>query len=456
MMRQEFSFNKSLQVLWRFKWIVALVVLVAAVTAWGLTAGQPPVYEARAAVMVENVRPGPSGSSAGPANAFQYSYYQDIGSQIQMIQSRNVPEQVVTKLEPQKAKDPEYLQLEANKLSESLRVWQEGDTDLVIVSVISSDPVTAQKQADAVAEVYVNEFGQARVAAVKTALENTTTQLKELNATEVDLSISPLLTTVTAKIDTALAALKAADEHLKKVEIQQDAESPVEAVPVVLATMSQQVEIAAKEAKDLSALSQQLNTLPMAAVFEDHSLGIAIFESQTRSLSAKLGILSTEVDTLQRREIDPQVQGQLLTVKEQLQVASTSTGAILDQVLALYSVEERLRLASTAAEVSTQEIAMQQEAGAKLLQRIVQHSSLMTANLEAVSEPGRDNERKAERGTRLRHCCFGWNLERTSASYFRSGHSLYSWRTRYYPKRDQDSGDNCYLLAFRAGRFAAE
>jgi len=103
MEQQEFDLARQLKGLWRFKWMIALLVLVAGGTATGFTAVQPPIYEATATVMVESGSP----TIAMPAG-LEIAYLQDIGSQMEVMRSRSVLERAVSQLEPEKAANPQY------------------------------------------------------------------------------------------------------------------------------------------------------------------------------------------------------------------------------------------------------------------------------------------------------------------------------------------------------------
>lgn len=393
MEQQQFNLVKLLKALWRFKWIIALMVVVAVGTAWIFTSEQPPVYEAMATVMVESGQPRLTALPAGLESGLQFAYLQDIGSQIQVMKSRNVLERAVTQLEPEKAGNPEYLQLEANKLSDSLKVQQVGNTNLVEVTVASYDPIKAQKQANAVTEAYVYEAGKARLTAIETALDNTTEQLKKLNATEVDISVSPLLTPITVQIDTALAALGTATEHLDKVRATESSEEAIPAAkdagttltPLQLDTIGKQVEAASDEAIELSTLAQQIKLQITKRAFVIKGADTAIIEVRTRALATKLAVLAEEVETMREVEIDPQVQSQLLAVEEQLRVASTTTGAILNPVSDLYSVRERLEEAYAAEPIPDQTVALYKAIGTNILYRMVEHTTLAATTLEAIS-----------------------------------------------------------------------
>ncbi len=349
MEQQEFDLTKRLKGLWRFKWIIAIMVLIAGGITLGFTANQPPVYGATATLMVESGEP-PLALPVG----FEITYLQDIESQIEVMKSRSVLERAITQLEPEKATNPQYLQLEVEKLQDALSIQQVRGTSLVALTVVSSDPVLAQKQANAVAEAYVYDVNKARLTAIESAVENITTQLKELRASEVDLSISPSLPRITAQLDASLVALETASEHLEK---QDDTSSQVYSL------ISERAETVASEANRLYMLVQELALKPV---------DIAVVESQTRALAIKIEVLSAQVATVREEAIDTQLQKQMLDVEELVQVASSTTGAILDQVIAL---SEALDDEGTGAN----------QVRANLQYRIAEHTTLVATTLETAS-----------------------------------------------------------------------
>ena len=172
MEQQEFNVTKHLKSLWRFKWLIALVVLLSGGTALVFTLMQPPIYEATATVMVESGGP----SLTLPAG-LEISQLQDVGSQIEVMRSRGVLERAVSQLEPEKAADPDQLQLAANDLNDSLRFQQVRGTNVVALTIISSDAAMAQKQADAVAEAYVYEASRIKMTSIEDRANGTDVQI---------------------------------------------------------------------------------------------------------------------------------------------------------------------------------------------------------------------------------------------------------------------------------------
>lgn len=387
MEQQEFNLAKQLKGLWRFKWVILLMMLVAGGTAWGFTSMRPPVYEATATVMVESGEP----ELALPAG-LEITYFQDIGSQIEVMRSRGVLEQAVSQLEPGKAANPQLLQLEVNKLNDALKIQQVRGTSLVALTVVSSDAVLAQKQANAVAEAYVYAANRARLSAIETSLENTKKQLKKLSATQVDLFLSPSLTRLTTQIDTTIIALETASKHLQQIGPHDAVALPEESPTVVedagtvltpsqLNMISESISVATSDAKKISELTQEFNL-----ELNIEPIDLAVIESQTRALATKLGTLSPEIEAMCRAETDPQVNSELLYVEELVQVASATGGATLEQVVAL--------------SVALSEEGMSDQRQ-NLRDRIEQHTVLLLTALEAASEQLQQIEPRAATFTQL-------------------------------------------------------
>ncbi len=383
-MQQEFDLGKQLKAVWRFKWMIILVVLIAGVTAWRFTSRQSVTYEATAIVITESAQPKLPALPPGLDAVFGLASFQDLGSQIEMMQSNTVLERAITQLEPEKAANPQYVQQEANKLLKSLSVRQVKNSALLTVSVVSLDPNMAQRQANAVAEAYVYQQNRVKLADIEVGLENATNRLKALRAGKIDLSISPSLTRVTSRVDAALAALQTASKYLQSASTRKAAQSPDKRTPAVkdpgtvltpsqLKTLGMQVEIASSEANSLSSLTRQLNSQLNAEGSELRDIDLANIEVLTRTLATKLGALSTKLETILRAETDTQVQGELSAVDEQLRIANATVGATLERVLALYSVRDQVRMTdATGAASPLQAITQRKEANAILVQRIVE------------------------------------------------------------------------------------
>jgi succinoglycan biosynthesis transport protein ExoP len=397
-MEQLFNISRLLNALSRYKWLIILVAVVAGATAFIFTAVKPSLHAATATIIIGNTQQKLTAVTSELQGGLEMTYTQDIGSQIEVMRSRGVLEQAITKLEPAKAADPNYLQAEVFKLQSALSIQQVKSTDLVSLTVVSKDPAIAEEQANAISEAYISEAIKANTQMIESSLVETTRRLGELQKNSVDLSISPILPRLTAQVDTALPALKTASKYLQQIAIFQTAE-PVsqnassanpksgDAGTMITATelsrITQNIHSIVAEANELSILARNLKPVSISSDMASRSVSIAVLEGRTRALSTKISSLSAEIASLQQVEIDEKVRQSLLSVEEYLQVAGSAGNIILEQVVSLYKVQEQYM--TPTADGSTLK-STSGDTDANLLRRITEHFNIMTANLNTAHE----------------------------------------------------------------------
>jgi capsular exopolysaccharide synthesis family protein len=391
MEQQQFNWTRQLKDVWRHKWIIILVTVVAGGTALVLTATNPPLQEATTTVIVGNTQQRLAAVPSGLQGVLEMTYLQDIGSQIEVMKSRGVLEQAITKLEPAKAADSAYLRAEVLRLQSAIKIEQLGNTNLVTLTVASADPVMAQEQADAVADAYINEVRQVTTAAIQSALVDTTRQLGELKKSSVNLSTNPSLPRLTAQIDTALSALKEASESLQLIGEGETANTTSGDAGTVL-TASQLSMISGRmseltsEANEINTLIKSLKPISSGGSSSERSAAIAVIEGRTQALMTKLNSLTTYVTALRQVETDSIVQQELISTEEQLQVAGASGGVILEQIVSLYDIQAQYISSGLNLELTSTEHEQFREADANALHRIAQHNSILIDNLNAAAE----------------------------------------------------------------------
>lgn len=394
MEQSQFDFTQQIMSLWRNKGKILLVALIAGGIALILISTHAPVYNATATLIVGNTEQRLAAIPSDIVGGLNITYLQDIGTQIEIMKSRAVLEQTIALLEPDKADDPNYLQAEAQKLESALTISQVDTTNMVNVTVASTDPIVAQKQANALAEAYVNQTQAITNEAIQSALDDTTRQLTELQKANIDLSISPALDLLTTQINTALPALQTASEQLHGLivteNITEETPSPTENTNIVL-TAAQLNEIqqtfssTTSEATDIATLIHQLNPVSDEVNFNQRSSSIAVIESHVRALVTNIGSLSSEVTAAQLAETDPVVKEDLRAISELLQVANATATAMLQQVINLYAVQEQY-IAAMSSETPDQSLALNKEADANLLYRISEHTNVLTETLDSASK----------------------------------------------------------------------
>ncbi len=364
MEQHQFSFSRQLKALWRFKWMIVLVMLVAGGTALMATGQQPPAYTATVTMMIEN---NPNLALLPTGSNVYVTIPQDIVSQIEIMKSHDVLERAITQLEPDMASNPQQLELEIAQLKANLSIMQNTGTSLVGISVVAPNPAQAEQEAAAVANAYVYQIQDATQASIQTVLESTTKHMHELITSDVDLSNNPQLSRLTAQFNTAIPALQTAMGQLQQMSEKSGTPATQDAGTMITAsqldTLIQQVNDVTAEANEMAGLAGQLSLVSEEKDFTIRGANIAIIESRMRALNTKLGSLYSEVGGIEAVEIDAPVQVALHNVAEQLSIASATGGAMLDQVISLYGIQGQYRQAGTSATVDSSQIDINRRIG---------------------------------------------------------------------------------------------
>jgi non-specific protein-tyrosine kinase len=159
-----------LSVLRRWWWLILVCTLVAATSAYALSSWTQPVYSATTTLLVDKAQTGDT------------SEYSDIlaserlaNTYSQMLTGRPVLEEVITRLELGQSPDA---------LAKEITVRPVPDTQLIEVSVESTDPATAALVADSIAEEFMVQIQLQQAQRYKTSLDNLRGQQAELSMLE--------------------------------------------------------------------------------------------------------------------------------------------------------------------------------------------------------------------------------------------------------------------------------
>jgi capsular exopolysaccharide synthesis family protein len=388
MEQQEFNLARQLRYLWRFKWIIILVAVVVGGTSLVFSATNPPLQEATTTILVGQTQQRLAAVPSELQGILEMTYLQDIGSQIEVMKSRSVLEQAIITLEPEKATDPDYLQAEVLRLQSSLDIQQVGTTDLVTLTVGSADPLLAQKQANAVAEAYINEVRKATTASIQNDLEDITQRLEELQENNINLSINPVVPKLTSQIDATLSALDATSGRLEQIVGESTEPVLVDTGTVLTASqlsiVSGRMSELTSEANAINELLQTLKPVSSGGSPSQRSADIAVIEGHILGLNTKLDSLITYVTNLYQAETDPLARQRLITTGELLNVAAASGGIVLTQVVSLYDIQVQYLTSNLFSENATTGGEQYREADVNAMQRIVQHHSMLIDSLNAA------------------------------------------------------------------------
>lgn len=140
------SLQDLFRVLWRRRWVIALVTVVLTGMAVAFTLAQTPMYEASIKILVGQER----GIAENPSNAGDLQ--QITQTMAEGISSRSIAEAVIQELNLQTT--PEDF------IDEHLSVKQIGETQYIRVGYRDSSPERAQQIANTIGEVYSEEISQ--------------------------------------------------------------------------------------------------------------------------------------------------------------------------------------------------------------------------------------------------------------------------------------------------------
>lgn len=342
MEQPQYSFSHQLKALWRYKWWIIAVTMVAGLTSFYLVFTQPVEYQATTTLMTDIGEQKLTAIPSGISGGLELTYLQDITNQIQIMRSRTVLEKAVLQIDPALADDDLALQLEIQKLNESLSIRQISSTNLVEIIVTSIDPDVAELQANAIAKNYVEQVKTLTNDSIQNALEDVSNRLEELQNAEVDLSVSPVFLRLTSQLETAFQELQKVSDMLQTIT---PATSNVTAnngtvlSAFQLDTITDRINTNHLEGTEISSLVDELQPISLETDLSARSAALATIESRTRALSTRLANLSSQVSALKTAETNSLVASQLVSVEEYLQIATSTADALLSQITTLYGIQ---------------------------------------------------------------------------------------------------------------------
>ena len=388
MEQSQVNLGQQLKVLWQNKWWIIAVSVIAGIAALAFSSMQPAMYAATATLMTESGEQRLTAIPSGISGGLEMIYLQDISNQIEIMRSRTVLEKAVIQLDPDLANDTTALQMEVMQLDDSLSINQVDSTNLVEITVYSTDSDLAQQQANAIAQAYVEQVRTLTVESIESALADTTQRLEELQKAKVDLSISPVLPRLTAQLNIAYQEISQVSAKLKEISPASSNQTNAEGTILTasqLASFTTRIENNAANATEITNLVQALNTVAKEKDFSARSSAIADIESQAESLTTRLASLSANVGTARESETNAQVRNQLVTIEEQIQVAHAASQTMLTQITTLFGIQESY-IAAGSAEDSYQARSQAIESDANALNRIYKNASVLTGNLQTALE----------------------------------------------------------------------
>jgi succinoglycan biosynthesis transport protein ExoP len=186
------------RVIWRRRWIIALVVSITTASVLAGSFIVTPIYEASAILRIKGQKSSVLGSDILSYDASVLSSREEINTQIEILKSRSVLEEVIDKLNlvrsyqlPEKLGAAERLLAALNRLKKDVSVSSVPNTQLIKIAVRFNDAELARDVANSLSQVFIRR--------------NVESKRGEANA---------VLVFVSGQVDQVSEKLKAAEEDL--------------------------------------------------------------------------------------------------------------------------------------------------------------------------------------------------------------------------------------------------
>jgi len=180
-----------LQLLWRWSWLVVLLMSMAGTAAYALSKRTTPIYQASTTLMISQTA---ANGAAADLNALRTSE-ELAGTYAALLRMRPVMEAVIANLK---------INTNPDRLAKNLHVSLIGDTQLVVVTVEDADPQGAADIANEVVRVFSQqnrELQASRYAATKQNLQQELSRIQaEINDAQNTLDALESATTPEQKI----------------------------------------------------------------------------------------------------------------------------------------------------------------------------------------------------------------------------------------------------------------
>jgi polysaccharide biosynthesis transport protein len=236
------------------------------------------------------------------------------------------------------------------RLKDSLRVFRRGLTFLITVSVTSPDPQTAARIANGIADIYIREQIESKIAAMQSSLEITRERANQA-ADAVANSEMALNSFITSSVDRVVAETGRTDLNQLRAELealtrQRDTlAATMESVQTSLAAMDWRSVAGALQSDALEALAQRQAELQQQLVTAiDGSQEAVDLREQITAIVADLRT-GAERELSSLREAVASTQSEASDLQLQLRSLLLSTDLPPDVVTELYGLQQSAELA---------------------------------------------------------------------------------------------------------------
>jgi tyrosine-protein kinase Etk/Wzc len=156
------TLEDSWRVVWRRKWMVLLIVSVATSAVLVGSFLMTPVYEASAMLRIKEQKPSVLGADNTGSGISLLISKDEINTQIEILKSRSVLEEVIVKLDlagnyklEKKLTPEERLLTSLNRLRKDLSVSNIANTQLIRIAIRSRDPVMASDAVNSLSQIFI-------------------------------------------------------------------------------------------------------------------------------------------------------------------------------------------------------------------------------------------------------------------------------------------------------------
>jgi polysaccharide biosynthesis transport protein len=188
------------RVVWRRKWMILLVVFIATSAALVGSFLTTPIYEASAMLRIKEQKPSVLGTDSTGAGVSLLISKDEINTQIEILKSRSVLEEVIGRLDLSRSDklempltSEERLLASINKLRKDLSVSNIANTQLIRIAIRSSNPVMARDAVNSLSQIFIGRNVEAKRGEANAVLAFVSEQAdlvsEKLRRTEEDLLV---------------------------------------------------------------------------------------------------------------------------------------------------------------------------------------------------------------------------------------------------------------------------
>lgn len=293
MLEKDNDLKLYIDTLWRHKWLIIGLFVVAVLTAGFVVFRLTPIYQTSATIMIKE-KDGMS-NLFDSTQVFNSMFGKDkVATYSKMIKTRTMLDKVIDKLD---LRADDGKRLKVTDMAKLVNVTEITDTDLIEISVENKDPALAQKIANALVEefqLYNQRINQAELSSARQFIE---IQLREVQDT-----------------------LKDAEEKLLEYKKETNTIMPDEEAKEAISSLTDIEKMSAEAKVQLGTSEASLNGIKEALELQDRNVISSTIESTNpliKQYKAKLSDLETQLVGFKAKYTDENPE--IVQLNEQIQ-----------------------------------------------------------------------------------------------------------------------------------------